>query len=929
MQPLENNKPKPIRESGSLASTDGVEGTLEDISSGIKNLTETTRDSLEADAKRDAAVKKSSLIKKSFDSVKKGTAGVAENGLKGSKGAAKSLLNSTPMGMLASKIADFTGVSEKLGSAFDSGVDKLAGKDEKDDSGEEVKSAIKDSTTAITQALNKPAKSIDKDVKVEQAIQADKDRIVFEDMRDYLEEIADKEESSSSYITPEKKEKKKDIFSKLFELLGKKFLGPLKSIGGEIGSILSSATGKMGGVLKGFTGKFGGMVSKMGGMFNGLTGKLSGLFTGKNGFLSKLGTMLKGGVGGKLMGGLGKMGGMLTKGLKFLGPVGAALGVAANGLGGFMEAENIFGKDATIGNKISSTIGGIVSGLSLGLVSTGTMAKGIQGAADAVSDAASWAGDKLMGGVTAMGKQYLDGADWLGEKLGLGANAYSGAMTKGADYLGATFDDGILNGFGTILGDASGWFGDTMKSANDSILGVFGTSTDEMGENLKSSMDDMLDMFSGVGDWFSDKFKGISESAGSAWNWVKGKAGSAVDSVKSGMGFSKKSDKKFKNSGDFYDDINASIMKEETGHAGGTFNAAKDIGDGAGISFGAHQLTEKSGGVKEYVQKMAKGGDSKAQDILKGFGKNKRFQGDKTDLIKYLKSSGNSKEGKKTQEDMYNRKYRDPAIKLAKKYGITDKGAIAQLIDHSVNAGLGGAERMLKKAGGDYSSGGLQEARKQDYRGLKTYKKYGKTWEGRVDRTADRMKQYEGGSKTLREGLMGKKKTPLVETKKDATIWQKAVGVTWGTKAGSKEGREERMKRSTEALARYKARKNMNTNGNIRSSIESNIASRVDPERLLPKVVSKIKGSTSDVTTMKEKIKMETLAKSRNQKKLLAKANVTSSSQPPVMDGGSMPIESSKPASAPSFPKKGSTGPSKSSVMDSDLLLLSGVFLNK
>lgn len=79
---------------------------------------------------------------------------------------------------------------------------------------------------------------------------------------------------------------------------------------------------------------------------------------------------------------LGTVGSMLAKGAKFLGPV-AALGAAAySGFQGYQNTAANFdlkeGEEATTGQKVSSTLAGITSGLTFGLLDEKMLAQGFQ-----------------------------------------------------------------------------------------------------------------------------------------------------------------------------------------------------------------------------------------------------------------------------------------------------------------------------------------------------------------------------------------------------------------------------------------------------------------------------------------------------------------------------------------------------------------------
>ena len=189
------------------------------------------------------------------------------------------------------------------------------------------------------------------------------------------------------------------------------------------------------------------------------------------------------------------------------------------------------------------------------------------------------------------------------------------------------------------------------------------------------------------------------------------------------------------------------IRKHETGSAAGKYATTGDIGDGAGISFGAYQLTEKSGNLKEYVKRLvAITNDPVGREILDEFG-DTMFNGSKKKLISYLKETGDTNAGRYVQDSMYKELFLDPAKKLASQFGITDKASISQIVDHSVNAGLGGAKRMIQRAAGNYSPENIARARKEDYNSLiqsnPALSKYRNNWYGRVDSNAEIFTGYK------------------------------------------------------------------------------------------------------------------------------------------------------------------------------------------
>lgn len=116
------------------------------------------------------------------------------------------------------------------------------------------------------------------------------------------------------------------------------------------------------------------MNTKVGGMLGSVGGKVAGVGTSALGKLAGMGS-----VGSKAAGLLGSAGSMLGGAVKFLGPIGLALTAGKgifDGVKGWKNAGKTFGtKDATFGQKLSSTGGSILSGLSLGLLDQEKSAK--------------------------------------------------------------------------------------------------------------------------------------------------------------------------------------------------------------------------------------------------------------------------------------------------------------------------------------------------------------------------------------------------------------------------------------------------------------------------------------------------------------------------------------------------------------------------
>lgn len=83
---------------------------------------------------------------------------------------------------------------------------------------------------------------------------------------------------------------------------------------------------------------------------------------------------------------------------KFLGPIGAAAGAAFSGVSGYQNTAQNFdlkeGEEATTGQKVSSTLGGIASGLTFGLVDEKSASQKIQNVGEKVGSFFGFGSDK-------------------------------------------------------------------------------------------------------------------------------------------------------------------------------------------------------------------------------------------------------------------------------------------------------------------------------------------------------------------------------------------------------------------------------------------------------------------------------------------------------------------------------------------------------
>ena len=120
------------------------------------------------------------------------------------------------------------------------------------------------------------------------------------------------------------------------------------------------------------------------------------------------------GMGGKILGGLGKA-------AKFLGPAAAVAGAAYSGFEGYQNTNENFdikeGEEATTGQKISSTLGGVVSGATLGLLDGKTASQGIHKAGEFIGDTAGKVGNFYKDTFSNAGSAVMDTASKAGSAV--------------------------------------------------------------------------------------------------------------------------------------------------------------------------------------------------------------------------------------------------------------------------------------------------------------------------------------------------------------------------------------------------------------------------------------------------------------------------------------------------------------------------------
>lgn len=158
-------------------------------------------------------------------------------------------------------------------------------------------------------------------------------------------------------------------------------------------------------------------------------------------------------MGSRILGGLGKV-------ARILGPIGAAAGAAYSGFQGYQNTASNFdipeGQEATLGQKAASTLGGVASGLTFGLVDEKKAAQNIHQVGEFIGEKAkaAYTGAKELGGQAVqyvkdlnigekakaayIGAKELGGqaVSYVGEKASAAKQAISSVGSKVADFFG-------------------------------------------------------------------------------------------------------------------------------------------------------------------------------------------------------------------------------------------------------------------------------------------------------------------------------------------------------------------------------------------------------------------------------------------------------------------------------------------------------------
>jgi murein DD-endopeptidase MepM/ murein hydrolase activator NlpD len=256
--------------------------------------------------------------------------------------------------------------------------------------------------------------------------------------------------------------------------------------------------------------------------------------------------------------GKGVVKGIAKGAAKFIPGLGLVM-AGADAVGGWNRAEEEFGLEegqkATFGQKMSSATGGLVSGLTFGLVDSGKASNFIHNTGSAIGKGVGKAKDWVVDGAgkIADGAKNLfsKGKDFLGDMFGKTKDAVKGgaeklkefskdAINKGKDVAKNVIDG--VTGLSKKITDSfsNSKVGKTIKGLGENVgkfVGGLGEKLGELGGAVSDKVGEITDSVSdAVGngvDYVKDKSKNaftkLSDWGKNAWKRLTGKGGPALD----------------------------------------------------------------------------------------------------------------------------------------------------------------------------------------------------------------------------------------------------------------------------------------------------------------------------------------------------------------------------------------------------------------
>ena len=149
--------------------------------------------------------------------------------------------------------------------------------------------------------------------------------------------------------------------------------------------------------------------------------------------------------------------------------------------------------------------------------------------------------------------------------------------------------------------------------------------------------------------------------------------------------------------------INCIISVFETGRTPNpaAYSTCTILPDGAGISYGMHQSTDRAGSLDNIVKRYVEMGGTHSEALrayLPYFASNKSateppkgpWSAETTNAVNLLKAAGADPKMQAAQEEVFDRDYFQPAVNHANQIGLTKALSLAVVYDTCIHSGPGG-----------------------------------------------------------------------------------------------------------------------------------------------------------------------------------------------------------------------------------------------
>jgi len=139
-----------------------------------------------------------------------------------------------------------------------------------------------------------------------------------------------------------------------------------------------------------------------------------------------------------------------------------------------------------------------------------------------------------------------------------------------------------------------------------------------------------------------------------------------------------------------------------------SFSTCTILSDGAGISYGVHQSTDRSNSLDSIVKRYIELGGTYAtqlQPFLPYLAANKSaaeppkgpWSQETKDLISVLKAAGSDPKMQVAQSDVFDRDYFMPAVNISKQIGLTKPLSLLVVYDTCIHSGSGGVGNIRSR----------------------------------------------------------------------------------------------------------------------------------------------------------------------------------------------------------------------------------------